>query len=76
MTLESFTSCIDDRYREALEMIHKGKDIDQAIREAYLYLLAEDGRLEVTSSSDVKRLVNTWLSKQRITKDTKNWKIK
>ncbi len=56
-------------------MVHKGKDIDQAIKEAFLFLMADEHRMAGTDSADFKRLVNTWLSKQRPERKAKDWKL-
>lgn len=58
-----FDSCIDPIFRETLELNHKGKDIPQAMNEAWVYLQADPLRLHNSTSSDVKKLVNTWLTK-------------
>lgn len=66
MTFESLKSSISESYRETLEMIHPGKDIDQAIKEAYGHLASDERRLQTATSGDFKRLVNSWLSTQRV----------
>lgn len=66
MTFELLRSWINESYRETLEMIHPGKDIDQAIKEAYGHLASDERRLQTATASDFKRLVNSWLSTQRI----------
>ena len=62
---------VDDIYFEKLEMIHKGKDVHNAIEKAYLDLLAQPERMARTTASDFKRLVNAWLSNERLHKEEK-----
>lgn len=65
-TISFWQSTIDERYRETLSMIHPGKDIDQAIREAFGHLSADPLHLAATEPHQFKRLVNTWLGYQKI----------
>ena len=77
-TLEHYRAMIDPAYREILEMTHKGKDIDQAIKEAYAYLVADSQRASRTDSGDFKKLVNTWLGNMKVGqngKAKKDWKL-
>lgn len=46
-------------------MVHPGKDIDQAIKEAYAHLIADEYRMKVVDSRGFKQLVNAWLSNKR-----------
>lgn len=67
MTFEEFYTSLtaDERWFETMTMIHKGKNIDQAIKESYGHLIANEDRLKSTTVSDFKRLVNTWLCGKR-----------
>lgn len=59
-------------------MTHKGKNVDQAMAEAWAYLSADPVRLKNSDPSDVKKLVNTWLAKSgngQVRKPVKNWKL-
>lgn len=64
-TREWFDGCIDEMYRETLEMTHKGKNLAQAMAEAWAFLAADANRLRAADSSDVKKLVNTWLGNMK-----------
>jgi hypothetical protein len=66
--LSWYKSQFDEIYLESMAMTHKGKDINQAILESYNHLAADDLRLHNAESSDCKKLLNTWLSKQSINK--------
>lgn len=61
--LEWFQSLLDERWRIDIQDIHRDKDLDQAIREAYGHLKSSPHRLATTEQGDAKRLVNGWLSK-------------
>lgn len=61
-TLEWFVSQIDEMYLENLKYTHKGKDIDQAIKEAYNHIASDGLRLKNLDGAGAKRLVNTWLT--------------
>lgn len=70
-TLEDFRACIDDLYMEQLKMAHKGKDVDLAINQAFLYMTTKNDKLD---AAGVKRLLNTWLSNMKAEKvKTKNY---
>ena len=47
-------------------MTHKGKDIEQAINQAWAHLVADKRELEVTDESAFKRKVNYQLGKMRV----------
>jgi len=64
-TREWFEGCIDELYKETLEMTHKGKDVKQAIAESWVFLSSDPIRLRNADSSDVKKLVNTWLGNMK-----------
>lgn len=65
-TLDGFKKVFEDEiWREQMQMIHKFKNLDQAIAEVYGKLLAEPARMASSSPNDLKNLVNTWLSNMR-----------
>ena len=64
-TREWFEGCLDDIFKETLAITHKGKNVNQAISEAWVYLSADKNRLRAADSSDVKKLVNTWLGNMK-----------
>lgn len=70
-TLEWFLNQFDEMFVENLKMTHKGKDFMQAAKEAYAHLAADPIRLHSAEASDCKRLLNTWLSNQKINKNGK-----
>lgn len=61
-TLEWFVSQIDEIYLENLKYTHKGKDIQQAVKEAYAHVASDSLRLKNMDGAGAKRLVNTWLT--------------
>jgi len=65
-TLDWFTSQIDELFFEQMQFAHKGKNIEQAIKESYSHLAADKMRLRNAESSDCKKLLNTWLSNQKV----------
>ena len=65
-TLAWFTSQIDELFFEQMQFAHKGKNIEQAIKESYSHLAADKMRLRNAESSDCKKLLNTWLSNQKV----------
>ena len=65
MNILFWTSQLDEIWLDTMRMIHPGKDIDQAIRESYGHLIASPARLQSSTGSDFKRLVNTWLSNSK-----------
>lgn len=67
-TLEFWRSQCDEIWLETMQMIHPGKDIEQAIRQSYGHLIASPARLQTSTASDFKRLVNTWLANSRAEK--------
>lgn len=65
----------DEKWRETMAMIHKGKDVDGAMKEAFGYLVSDPIRLANTDAGDFKRLVNGWLSNKRPERKDKNFKL-
>lgn len=70
-----FESQIDEIYLERMKMNHKGKDIRRAIIDSFAYLSADDERLKNADASDCKKLLNTWLTNQKITRKDSGLKI-
>lgn len=66
-SFESFHKALiaDTQWMETMAMIHRGKNIEQAIAESYGHLIADEDRLKNSDLSDFKKLVNTWLSGKR-----------
>ena len=69
--LEWFLKQFDEIFVDNLKMTHKGKDFMQAAKEAYAHLAADPVRLKIAESADCKKLLNTWLSNQKIQKHGK-----
>jgi len=65
--IEYWRQQLDDLWLEKVTIIHKGKDINQAIEQSFIHLISDELRLNNSNTSDFKRLVNTWLcnSKQK-----------
>jgi hypothetical protein len=61
-TLDWFKNQIDSIFMESMKMNHKGKDIDQAIKDSYAHMAADPHRLARAEPSDCKKLLNTWLT--------------
>ncbi len=70
MNLDYWKSQLDERWLETMSIIHKGKSIETAVNESFGYLIADETRLENSTGSDFKRLVNGWLSNKRPNKST------
>lgn len=74
-TYQHYREMIDEIYFEALQSTHRGKDIEQAIKESFLHLIADPVRLERTEPADFKRLVNGWLTNKRFPKTAQGKKL-
>lgn len=59
----------DTLWMETLKYVHKGKDIEQGIKEALMHLIADPERLEKATLSDRKKLVNSWMSTKRFPRE-------
>lgn len=66
-TLSDFHTALmnDHQWVETMNMIHRGKNLEQAIAESYGHLIADEDRLKNSELSDFKKLVNTWLCGKR-----------
>jgi len=63
--IEYWRDQLDERWLEIASMQHKGKSIDQAVNESFVYLAADEQRLENSDINDFKKLVSSWLSNKR-----------
>lgn len=67
-----FESQFDDLFLDRMKLLHSGKDIQLAIKEAYGHLLAND--LERADRRRCQTLLNSWLSNQKAkTKKAEDW---
>jgi hypothetical protein len=64
-TLSWFKNQIDEIYINNIKLTHKGKNIEEAISQAYSHLAAEPERLRNMTASDCKRFLNGWLSNMK-----------
>lgn len=65
MSFDYWKSQLDEIWLERISMVHRGKDIDRGILEAFGDLISQPERLEQSSANDFKKLVNSWLANQR-----------
>jgi len=65
MNIEYWKSQLGEIWLEQMQMIHKGKNIEEIIGYAYADLISQPERLERADASDFKRIVNSWLSNKR-----------
>jgi len=68
MDYNHFRSMLDEIFIDTMKMVHRGKDIEQATKEAYGYLSCDPERMKQTDQADFKRLVNGWLANKRFPK--------
>lgn len=68
LTLEYWRLQLDELWLERIAMVHRGKDVDEAINQAFCHLISDDMRLKNATSTDFKQLVNSWLSNKRFPK--------
>lgn len=61
-TLDWFVEQIDEIFLDNLKATYPGKDIPQAVKEAYMYVASDSLRLHNLDGGGVKKLVNTWLA--------------
>ena len=71
-TLEWFVNQIDEIYLENLKYTHKGKDIEQAVKEAYAHVASDSLRLKNLDGAGAKKLLNTWLANTKIQSNGKS----
>ncbi len=62
----------DEQWCEVMGMNHKGKNLDDAIRQALGHAVSDKAKFERMELSDLKKLVNTWLSNTRIQREKPN----
>ena len=65
MNPDYWKSQLDERWLEVMTIVHRGKDIDRGILEAFGDLVSQPERLERSTSNDFKKLVNSWLANQK-----------
>jgi len=65
-TLEWFVNQIDEIYLENLKYTHKGKNIEQAVKEAYAHVASDSLRLKNLDGAGAKKLLNTWLANTKL----------
>jgi len=63
---EWFLKQFDEMFVDTLKMTHRGKDFMQAAKESFAHLAADPVRLKMAESQDCKKLLNTWLTNQKI----------
>lgn len=70
-TFEDFHKALtaDTLWLETMAYVHKGKDIEQGIKEALAHLVADEDRLKRATLSDCKKLVNSWMSTKRFPRE-------
>lgn len=56
----------DEMWVESMAITHKGKDLNQAIKESYDYMHTLPARLATAEINDWKRLVQSFLSKMKV----------
>lgn len=71
MTFEKLYQSLlaDTLWIETMKYVHKGKDINQGIKEALCHLIADEERLKRSDLSDCKKLVNSWISTKRFPRE-------
>lgn len=70
-TFEDFHKALtsDTGWMTTMAYVHKGKDLDQGIKEALLHLIADEDRMKRATLSDCKKLVNSWMSTKRFPRE-------
>lgn len=71
LTLEYWQQLLESEsyWIECMKMIHKGKDIDEAIKQSFGYLISDPIRLQNSDISDFKKFVSSWAGKMRSTEN-------
>lgn len=64
-SFDYWNGTLDEIFLDTMKMVHRGKDIDQAVKESYAHLISDPLRLANANPSDFKRIVNSWLSNKR-----------
>jgi len=65
----------DEYWMQCMQMIHKGKNIDEVIGFAFADLISQPERFARADINDFKKLVNTWLSNRRPDKPNQPRKV-
>lgn len=63
--LQYWKGLLDELWLDRVSMVHKNKDINLAIEQAFIHLISDELRLKNSDSSDFKRLVNSFLINQK-----------
>ena len=61
-----FLEQIDEIFLEQMRILHQGKNIEEAARQAFGHLCADEKKLKRADRADVQKLLNTWLSNTKI----------
>lgn len=64
-TLEYWKDELDEMWLEITAMHNPGKNIEQAVKESFLYMLSDGDRIKTATASDFKKLVISWLSNKK-----------
>ncbi len=67
LTLEYWVNLLNNEsyWLECMKMIHKDKNINEAIEQSFGYLISDPVRLENSDISDFKKFVSSWAGKMR-----------
>lgn len=63
--LQYWKGQLDDIWLERVTMVHKGKNVNIAIEQAFIHLISDEVRMNNSDTSDFKRLVNSFLINQK-----------
>lgn len=66
-----YKSQFDEAFLSEISMIHRGKDVEAAILQSWAHMGADKRRLAASEASDCKKLLNTWLTNQKINQTKK-----
>lgn len=75
LTLDYWKSQLSEQWIETMKLVHRDKDIEQGILNAFGDLMSNEKRLQNADASDFKRLVNSWLANQRRNKQEMKTRI-
>lgn len=59
----------DTLWVDTMKYVHRGKDVEQGIKEALMHLIVDPERLEKATLTDRKKLVNSWMSTKRFPRE-------
>lgn len=75
-TLEWFQGLFGEIWMDQVKMTHPGKDVHQAIKEAYLHVSVSATRMQAMDGPGAMRLVNTWLANMKSKKPVEVRKLR